>query len=72
LGAFTPVPDHGANSDGYLMYLNRSRVDLLGGFFNFLKRWVLNRRLRQGIEENLRLTKKRLESAYGASNQNPG
>lgn len=64
LGAFTPVPGGGSQGEGYLMYLNRSRVDLLGGFLNFMRRWVLNRRLRQGMEENLSLLKKRLETEY--------
>jgi hypothetical protein len=64
LAAFTRVPGSGNEVGGYLMYLNRSRVDLLGGFFSFLKRWVLNRRLRQGLEDNLRLVKKRLETGY--------
>ena len=66
LAAFTRVPGSGIKAGGYLMYLNRSRVDLLSGFFSFLKRWVLNRRLRQGLEDNLRLMKKRLEGGYAA------
>ena len=66
LAAFTRVPGSGNEVSGYLMYLNRSRVDLLGGFLSFLKRWVLNRRLRQGLEDNLLLMKKRLESGYAA------
>jgi hypothetical protein len=61
LAAFTRIPGSGTKSSGYLMYLNRSRVDLLSGFFSFLKRWILNRRLRQGLEDNLRMMKKRLE-----------
>jgi hypothetical protein len=62
LAAFLPAPSASGKASGYLLYLNRSRVDLLGGFLNFLRRWVLNRRLREGIENNLLMTKQRLEN----------
>jgi len=47
----------------YLMYLNRSRVDALRGRLGRMKRSVISRELRSGTEENLRIIKRRLETA---------
>lgn len=44
----------------YLMYLNRSRIGALGGFFVGLKRSVIGAQIRQGLGKNLMLTKRRL------------
>jgi|WetSurMetagenome_2_1015567.scaffolds.fasta_scaffold98092_4 hypothetical protein len=62
LAAFFPAPSVRGKASGYLLYLNRSRIDVLKGFFNFFRRWVLNRRLRDGIEKNLLMTKQRLDN----------
>jgi len=51
----------------YLLYLNRSRVDLPQGFFSGVIRFFIRRRVRDGLETNLRLTKERLEAAYRAA-----
>jgi hypothetical protein len=50
----------------YMMYLNRTRVDLLGSFFGPLIRRIVRGRVQEGMERNLRLVKERLETAYGA------
>jgi hypothetical protein len=62
LAAFLPAPLAGGKASGYLLYLNRSRVDLLSGFLSFFRRWVLNRKLREGLERNLLMTRQRLEN----------
>ncbi len=48
-------------SDTYLIYLNRSRVDLLQGYFSGLKRFFIRRRLLDGMDKYLRQVKNRLE-----------
>ena len=50
-----------ATSGSYLMYLNRSRADALRGMFIGLKRSVIGSRVRDGLEKNLMLIKRRLE-----------
>ena len=55
-----------AGAGAYVMYLNRTRVDLLGGFFGPLIRRIVRRRVQEGMERNLRLVKERLESGYRA------
>lgn len=47
---------------GYLVYVNRSQVDVLGGMFGGLVRMIVQRRLRSEATEVLRDIKKRLES----------
>jgi hypothetical protein len=47
----------------WLMYLNRSRIDALRGGWSGLKRSIAGRRIRKGLEANLRLTQERLEAA---------
>jgi len=47
------------------MYLNRSRAALLGGgVLSALKRAIVKRRVRSGLEKNLQLTRERLERDY--------
>ncbi len=65
LTAFATRPGSGGTA-GYLMYLNRSRVDLLGGFLTFIKRWFIKKRLREGLEGNLRVVKRKLETGSGS------
>jgi hypothetical protein len=50
----------------YLIYVNRSRVDALGGGFGGLKRWIASRRVRDGMETTLKGLKQRLETDYSA------
>lgn len=54
----------GDASDGarYLVYLNRSQLDLLGGIFGFLKRSVLESRIRRDTPKILRALRDRIES----------
>jgi len=47
----------------YLVYLNRSRIDLLGGFFGGLRRAFLRGRLREGMRKNLVEVVRKLESS---------
>ena len=47
----------------YLLYLNRSRIDLLSGFFGGLRRAFLRGRLRDGIKKNLVEVARKLESS---------
>ncbi len=49
---------------GYLFYLNRSHVDLPQGFFGGLIRYIVKRRVLDGLDRNLHLIKGRLESEY--------
>lgn len=52
----------------YLMYLNRSRTDVLRGSFSGMKRMLIAGKLRGATEKNLRLIKRRLETVSGAKN----
>jgi hypothetical protein len=49
----------------YLVYVNRSRADALKGTFSGLRRMIVERRARAALEENLKLTKVRLEGGPG-------
>jgi len=49
----------------YLVYINRSRADALKGAAADLRRSVVERRAKSGLEENLKLTKLRLEGPAG-------
>jgi hypothetical protein len=49
----------------YLVYINRSRADALKGKAADLRRSVVERRSKSGLEENLKLTKLRLEGLAG-------
>lgn len=51
-----------ADEAHYLVYLNRSQLDLLGGMFGFLKRSVLEGRIRRDTPKILRALRDRLES----------
>ena len=49
----------------YLVYINRSRADALKGKAADLRRSIVERRAKSGLEENLKLTKLRLEGPAG-------
>ena len=49
----------------YLVYINRSRADALKGAAADLRRSIVERRSKSGLEENLKLTKRRLEEPVG-------
>lgn len=60
--ALTAVAGGVAGTPRFLVYVNRSRIDVLGGFFGGLARRIIERRLRSeatGVVEDLR---RRLES----------
>ncbi|HSB08898.1 MAG TPA: hypothetical protein VLM38_05265 [Blastocatellia bacterium] len=65
LTAFVEGND-GAGSCSYLLYLNRSRIGALRGFFVGLKRSVIEARIRQGMGKNLNLIKRRLTASMAA------
>lgn len=48
----------------YVMYLNRSRSDALRGGFSGLKRAIVESKMLQGMEENIKAMRQRLESLY--------
>ena len=52
----------GSDGRNYLVYLNRSEVDVLGGFFGGLVRMVVGRRLKAEASDVLRGLRNRLES----------
>lgn len=52
----------GSNGQNYLVYLNRSEVDVLGGFFGGLVRMTMGRRLKAEASGVLRGLRNRLES----------
>jgi hypothetical protein len=54
------TPDPGGPM--YLLYVNRSRVDFLTGFFGPITRQIVRGRVRGGLEKNLRLARTHLES----------
>jgi len=57
-----------AGSDGarssYLIYLNRTRTEALGGFLGPIKRAIAGRRARGGMEETLTYARARLQGVY--------
>jgi hypothetical protein len=48
----------------YLVYVNRSRADALKGAFAGLRRAIVERRAKSSLEENLKITKARLERNF--------
>jgi hypothetical protein len=46
----------------YLVYLNRSEADVLGGFFGGLVRWFVERRLKAEAPNVLQSLRERLEA----------
>jgi hypothetical protein len=56
-------PGDASNPGMYLVYLNRSRIDLLSGFFGGLRRVILRGRLRDGMRKNLADVVRKLESS---------
>jgi hypothetical protein len=64
--SLTIASDAVASPDSfYLVYVNRSRADALKGTFSGLRRSIVERRARAALEENLKLTKARLEGDLG-------
>ena len=64
LGLTIAVDDGDAARPGiYLVYMNRTRADALGGSFGAMRRSVVNARTREGVEKTLTELKRRLEAA---------
>lgn len=65
LGLTAALDDPGqASAPGmYLVYLNRSRIDFLSGFFGGLRRALARGRLRDGMRKNLAEAVRKLESS---------
>ncbi|HVW85385.1 MAG TPA: hypothetical protein VHB50_11925 [Bryobacteraceae bacterium] len=59
----TAALDDDAGKGMYLAYLNRSRIDLLGGLLGGLRRAVLRGRLREGMRKNLIAVVRKLEAS---------
>ena len=56
-------PDNPARRGMYLAYMNRSRIDALGGMFGGLLRAILRGRLREGVRKNFQQTVTQVETA---------
>ncbi len=67
LTLFLDPPEAEVGAGGFLMYLNRSRVDVGGGIFSSVLRFFVKRRVLDGMDKYLRLAKERLESMNQAS-----
>ena len=52
----------GSSDAFYLVYANRSRANALKGTLSGLRRSIVERRVRNSVEENLKLTRQRLET----------
>jgi len=71
LTLFLDPPEADRGSGGFLMYFNRSRVDVGGGISSGVLRFFVKRRILDGLDKYLRLAKERLESANNASGVPP-
>lgn len=60
LGLAALVRERGEEGAAYLVYLNRSRLDALGGRWSGLRRKIIENRLKHGTETNLVATRERL------------
>ena len=60
--ALTAIVGGGPGSRRYLAYLNRSEVDVLGGFLGGLARWLVERRLKSEASDVLQGLRRRIES----------
>jgi hypothetical protein len=61
--ALTALAGGRGGAPGYLTYLNRSRIDVLGGLFAPVTRLIIERRLRAEAAEVVQGLRARLESA---------
>jgi len=64
--AITAVTHDPSTGRNYLVYVNRTGVDLIGGFFGPLKRAVLESRLRSEVPEIIQKLRSRLERSASA------
>ena len=68
LGLTAVLEDEGTGGapTNYILYLNRSRTLDLAGTFSGLRRHIVERRTKDGMEKNMRYMKARLEAVYRA------
>ncbi len=52
------------NPKTYLMYLNRTRANSLGGSFNGIKHHIIAGKMRDGLQQNLEAVRARLQGEY--------
>ena len=67
----TAVVEDPARAERYLVYVNRSQVDLLGGLFGGLKRKLIEGRVASDSAAVVRLARSRLETGTPLSVRNP-
>jgi hypothetical protein len=67
----TAVVEDPVRAERYLVYVNRSQVDLLGGLFGGLKRKLIEGRLAGDSAAVIRLARSRLETGTPPSVRNP-
>lgn len=54
-------PQDGKSPGSYLIYINRSRIDMLGGFLSSLRRAITLPRIRKGLESHMKIMRLRVE-----------
>ena len=64
LTVFVEVAEPGPSPASYLIYLNRSRTDLLGGILGGAKRSIVESGMVRGVKKTLLVTKNRLEKDF--------
>jgi len=52
------------NPKTYLMYLNRTLANSLGGSFNGIKHHIIAGKMRDGLQQNLEAVRARLQGEY--------
>jgi hypothetical protein len=67
----TAVVEDPVRAERYLVYMNRSQVDLLGGLFGGLKRKLIEGRVASDSAAVMRLARSRLETGTPPSVRNP-
>ena len=67
LGLTFVLDDPDSPGTMYLAYLNRSRIDLLGGFLGGIRRMVLRGRLMDGFKKNLQEVARKVGASCDAS-----
>lgn len=65
-----PTSD-GQSAGSYLIYINRSRIDMLGGFLSSLRRALTLPRIRGGLERHMKSMKERVEDKKEEPNPQP-
>lgn len=52
---------NGKSPGSYIVYINRSRIDMLGGFLSSLRRAITLPRVRNGLEAHMKVMRERIE-----------